>query len=231
MSSRIQRFVLHLGGSVFCPNGVDIDYLKVFYSFIKKQIKKKRKFIIVVGGGSFARRYQSLADKVDSNVSDSNKDWIGIAATKMNAALLRAVFGKSAHHLIFDKRYKIKRFGHYSVIIGSGWKPGWSTDFVSFQIAIDFGIEEVIILSETNYIYTANPHKDKKAKIIKEITWKDYRNLIPKKWSPGMRVPIDPVAAKLAQRNRLKVVEINGKNFSNFEKLLDGKKFEGTIVK
>lgn len=230
MIHKYQKFVLHLGGSVLCPNGVDINYLKRFYSFIKKQLSKKRKFVIVVGGGSFARRYQALANNVTTKVSDSDKDWIGIEATKINAVLLRAVFGGLAHPLIFDKRYKIKRFGRYPIIIGSGWKPGWSTDFDAFQIALDFKIKKVIILSETDYIYTANPHKSKNAKIIRETTWKEYMDLIPRKWMPGLKTPIDPVAARLAQKRGLEAIEINGRNLSNFENLLDGKNFKGTVV-
>ena len=230
MIHKYQKFVLHLGGSVLCPNGIDIYYLKNFYSFIKNQIKKNRKFIIVVGGGSFARQYQSLASKVTTHISDNNKDWIGIEATKINATLLRAVFGNLAHPLIFDERYKIRRFGRYPIIIGSGWEPGWSTDFDAFQIALDFKIKKVTILSETSYIYTADPHQNKNAKIIKETTWKEYLNLIPKKWKPGMKTPIDPVAARLAQKRGLEAIEIDGRNFSNFENLLDGKNFKGTVV-
>lgn len=231
MPKKTQKFVLHLGGSVLCPDGIDIKYLKHFYKLIKNQIKEGRKFIIVVGGGSFARHYQSLASQINRNISNSNKDWIGIEATKINATILRAVFGELAHPLIFDRRYKIKRFGRYPIIIGSGWEPGWSTDFDAFQIALDFKIDKVIILSETDYIYTANPHLDPQAKAIKEMSWKNYLKLIPNKWKPGMKTPIDPIASRLAQKRGLEAIEISGRNFANFEKVLNGKKFKGTVVR
>ena len=43
-------------------------------------------------------------------------------------------------------------------------------------------------------------------------------------------MPFDPIAAKEAEKLRLKVFII-GKNLGNFESLLSNKKFEGTIIK
>ena len=54
--------------------------------------------------------------------------------------------------------------------------------------------------------------------------------MIPRRWSPGLRLPVDPVAARLAKRKKIKVIVANGKDLMNFEKILDGCKFKGTTL-
>jgi uridylate kinase len=224
-----KKFVISLGGSVICPKEIDVKLLKRFYFFIKGEVKKGLKFIIVAGGGHTARKYQEAAFKV-AEASAEDRDWLGIQSTKLNAFLLKSIFKNKVHPLLFDQRFKIKSFGKYPIIIGCGWKPGWSTDFVTTQIAVDFKIKPVILLGKPDYVYTSNPDKNKSAKSIKKMTWKDYFKLIPKKWSPGLHAPVDPVAAKLAQKERVQVIVASGRDLKNFEKILKSDKFKGTII-
>ena len=224
-----KKFVISFGGSVICPKEIDIKLLKKFYLFIKKEVKRGLKFVIVAGGGYTARSYQKAASKI-TKISNEDKDWLGIEATKLNALLLQKIFKKEAHPVLFDKRFKIKNFGKYPIIIASGWKPGCSTDFDTIQIAVDFGAKLAILLGKPDYVYTSNPDKNKNAKPIKKMSWKDYFKLIPKKWIPGFHAPIDPVAAKLAMEKKIKVIVASGKDLKNFEKILKGEKFKGTIL-
>lgn len=219
-----------MGGSVVCPKDIDTDFLREFSLFIKKEVKKGNKFIIVIGGGNISRVYQEAASKI-TKLSNANRDWLGIHATRLNARLLRIIFQQEANPMIFDQRFKIKNFGKFSMIIGSGWKPGWSTDFVTTQIAVDHGIKEVIILGKPDHVYTADPGKDKNAQPIEEMKWSDYQKLIPKKWSPGMHAPVDPVAAALAKKKKLKVIVANAKDINNLKNILKGEKFIGTTLK
>ena len=225
-----KRFVIALGGSVICPKEIDSSYLRRFSQFIKREIRKGHKFIIVTGGGYTARNYQKVSMGIN-HVSKEDRDRLGVYATKLNACLLRTIFRKEANLAIFDERFKIKTFGTYSVIIGSGWKAGNSTDYVAVRIANDFKIRKVIILGKPDYVYTSDFQKDKKAKPIEKITWKDYLKLIPSSWSPGLSAPIDPVAAKLAKKENMEVIVADGKDLNNLKMILEEKKFKGTIVK
>lgn len=224
-----KKFVISFGGSVICPKEIDVRLLKRFYFFIKREVKNGSKFIIVAGGGHTARKYQKASFEINK-ASTEDRDWLGIQSTKLNALLLKAIFKNKAYSLLFDKRFKIKSFGKYPVVIGCGWKPGWSTDFVTTQIAVDFKIKPVILLGKPDYVYTSNPDKNKNAKPIKKMKWKDYLKLIPKKWSPGLHAPIDPIAAKLARKEKMPVIVASGKDFRNLGKILAGKKFKGTII-
>ena len=183
----------------------------------------------MAGGGNIAREYQKAASKI-TRVSNEDKDWIGIHATRINAHLLRVIFQKEAHPVVVDKRFKIKSFGKYSVLIVSGWRPGCSTDYDAIQMGVDLGIKEVIILGKPAYVYTNNPDKDKKAKPIKALGWKEYLQMIPQRWIPGLKVPVDPLAARLAMKEGVRVIVAEGRNLSNLKKILENKKFEGTVI-
>ncbi|MBI3589026.1 MAG: UMP kinase [Candidatus Liptonbacteria bacterium] len=223
-----KTIVVSLGGSIIYPNQIDIKFLKQFNSSVRKFIKKDYKFVIVTGGGKPARIFQEAAYKV-SQIKNDDKDWLGIHATRLNAHLLRTIFQDIADPVIFDIRYKIKKLAH-PVTIGSGWRPGWSTDFVSAQIAADFKVKEFINAGKAAYVFERDPKKFPKAKKFEKLSWAEYRKLIPAKWIPGFSSPVDPVAARLCQKEKITAVVINGKNLKNFENLLQGQPFQGTIV-
>ena len=225
-----KKFVIALGGSIAFQEKIDIDFLKKFCLFIKQEIlKNNRKFIIIIGGGTITRKYQQAAFKITA-VSDEDKDWLGIHATRLNAHFIRTIFREQANPVLFEERFKIKNFNNYPLIIGAGWKPGWSTDFVACQIAADFKIKKVIILGYPDYVYTKDPRKYKDAKAIQEITWENYLKLIPGKWSPGLHAPVDPVAARLSQKENLKVIVARGRDLHNLQRILDDQEYQGTFL-
>jgi uridylate kinase len=117
-----------------------------------------------------------------------------------------------------------------NIVIGGGWKPGWSTDYVATMIAQEYDIKTVINLSNIDYVYTADPKIDKNAVKIKNIDWKNFRKIVGSKWVPGMNKPFDPIASKKAEQLGLKVVIMNGKKLVNLEKFLNGGEFLGTVI-
>ncbi len=242
-----KQFVIDLGGSAVCPDGIDVEFLKRLREFIKNKIREGYQFVIVVGGGGICREYQKAAGEV-VDVTDEEKDWVGIFATRLNARLLRAIFCDVAHPDLFDERLKMKsfrrrnggassfglsekkEFGEHSIIIGSGWEPGRSTDYAAIQIAVDFKIDTVVNLGKPDYVYTADPGKDASAKPIEKLSWADYWKMTPSEWTPGLNFPLDPIAAKLAEKENIKVIVAGAKDLDNLEKILDGKEFKGTVI-
>jgi len=63
------------------------------------------------------------------------------------------------------------------------------------------------------------------------MTWEEFRSLIPNEWEPGLNSPFDPIASKEAQKSKIEVDIINGKNIKEVEKCLNGEKFKGTVIK
>ena len=220
--------VVALGGSVIYPEAIDVKFLRRFKKFTEKFLKRGIRFVLVVGGGRLARVFQDAARKV-LPLTDEDKDWIGIHATRLNAHLLRTVFRKVADPVVFDARGKIKKLKH-PITIASGWRPGWSTDFVAAAIAADMRIREFIVAGKPAYVYHKDPSLYKDARPYEKINWREYRRLIPKKWIPGSHAPVDPVAARLAEKRGLTAIIVNGKDLKNFERLLKGEGFRGTII-
>jgi len=222
----MKTYVLSLGGSLIVPETIDVDFLKGFKSLIDK-ICTENRVIIVCGGGKTCRNYQNAADKV-IEISDEEKDWIGIMASRLNAELVKSIFGKYAYEeVITDPTIKIDT--DKKIIVGAGWKPGFSTDMDTVLLAKQFGAEEVLNISNADHVYDKDPNKFDDAKKFSEIAWEDYFKIIGTEWKPGMNAPFDPIASQEAQKSGIKV-RILGKDIKNMEACLEGKEFEGTTL-
>ncbi len=222
--------IISIGGSIIIPpTGFDVEFLKKLRDLIIARVKKGEKFILVIGGGATCRNYQSAASQV-VQMSGVDLDWLGIKSTVFNAEFVRFLFKDYAYgQIISDPTKKIKT--SKPIIIAAGWKPGCSTDNDAVLLAKTYGAKEVINASNINYVYTADPKKDPSAKPLSEITWKEMRNIIGDKWSPGANFPFDPVAAKTAQKLGLIVKFVKGTDLVEFEQVLNNEQFHGSIIK
>lgn len=225
-------YVLSLGGSLVVPqSGVDTQFLTDFNQFIRTQISEKnRRFFIVVGGGSTTRKYQEASRIVrGEKIEDIDLDWLGIHATRLNAQLVRTIFRDVADPRVI-KHYEIILKIDQPVAVAAGWKPGWSTDYCAVTLAQDYNIPTVINLTNIDQVYDKDPKKFPDAKPVTAMSWKEYRELAGDKWVPGMNLPFDPIASRLADDLGITVKILNGNNLSNLEKALDGDEFFGTVI-
>lgn len=220
-----ETVIISLGGSIIVPKEVDVPFLRRFKGIVDGLSHKQ--FIIICGGGKPSRDYQKAARET-AGVSDADLDWIGIAATRLNAELVRSVFGKEAHQkVIHDPEEGID--ASKRVIIGAGFEPGSSTDLRAVQLAERFGAARVINMSNIDWVYSADPKKDPNAERLPRISWPHFRLLVGEKWDPGLNMPFDPIASKEAARLGLEVI-IVGNDVANLERLLEGEAFEGTVI-
>ncbi len=220
--------ILSLGGSLVCPQKIDIKFIKKFKSFISRWIRRGKRFIIFVGGGNLAREYQKRAKEIGI-LKNEDLDWMGIFATWLNALFLKSFFGKLAfERVIRDPREKIK--SNKKLIFCGGWKPGWSTDFDAVLMAKNLGLKRVINLSNIDFVFDKDPKRFEDAKPLEKISFDEFLKITGKKWIPGANLPFDPMAIKLAKKEKMKIFILNGRNFENLEKLFKGQKFIGTII-
>ncbi|MBI4812581.1 UMP kinase [Candidatus Falkowbacteria bacterium] len=223
-------YIISLGGSLVVPKtGVDWKFLKRFRDLIIREIKRGKKFFIIVGGGKTARDYVAAAAKV-VKVANDDKDWLGIHSTRLNAHLLRAILRDVAHPEIIKNptfRLAVKE----KVVVAGGWKPGWSTDYVATIIAQEYGIKTIINLSNIDYVYDKDPKKNKTAKKFKRMDWRSFRKIVGDKWDPGLSAPFDPVASQKCEHLGLEVIIMNGDNLKNVKNYLKNKKFKGTTIR
>ncbi|OGF99613.1 hypothetical protein A2153_03550 [Candidatus Gottesmanbacteria bacterium RBG_16_38_7b] len=222
--------VISLGGSLVVPNGgIDTAYISQLNNFIRNKIAEGWRFFVVVGGGATARHYIKAAKKITGEISDWDLDFLGIHATHLNAHFIRTIFKDIAHpRVILNYEKKIEGLKE-PLVIAAGWKPGCSTDYDAMLLVRDYKASALINMSNIEWVYNKDPKKHNNAIFIKKIDWQDYEKLIDKKWSPGVNVPFDPVATKMAKKLNC-TVYIIGKNLENLNSLLEGRDFKGTVI-
>ncbi len=224
--------IISLGGSLIVPEEIDWKFVKKFKTLIEEEIKKGYKFILITGGGKTARKYIEAAAKVDK-ITNEDKDWIGIHATRMNAHFIRTIFREHAHPRINKNPHDLEDFYNFKedILVAAGWRPGFSTDFDAVLLARYLDIKKIINLSNIDHVCDKDPRKFPDCKKIKEISWKEFRKMVGDQWDPGMNAPFDPIASKQAEEIGLEVAIMNGKNLNNLKKYLEGKKAKGTWIK
>ena len=223
--------VISLGGSIVAPSEVDENFLRDFTALIGEFLNRdeKRRFILVTGGGGPARVWQKAYRNLTSSPSDEQADWIGIMATRLNAQLVRAVMGEwCKQDVVYDPTKVEPLIGR--VLVASGWKPGFSSDYDAVLLAERFQADAVINLSNIDRVYSDDPKKNPDAKPIDKLSWAEFNSMFCDEWVPGKNVPFDPIASKHATRMGLKVICAAGKNLPNLRNILLGEAFVGTVI-
>jgi len=228
--SIVETIVMSVGGSLIVPDQIDTNFLTNLKNLIVSETANGRRFIIIAGGGRTARRYQDAAGAV-STLTRDDLDWLGLHATRLNGHLLRTIFRDLAHPTIITNPDEVLDVpSSASLIIAAGYRPGCSTDLRAVQIAERVRAHKVINLSNTDYIYTDNPHANADAIKLETVTWAEFRKIIPEEWDPGMSTPFDPVAAKEAELKKIEMAHISGLKLNELTNYLNDKPFIGTRV-
>lgn len=229
-----KRYILSLGGSIIVPNGgIDIKFLKSFEKYIRKKVAQGCRFFIVTGGGATCRHYQKAAAGVaGKKITNDDLDWLGVHSTRLNGHLLRTIFRDVSYEYLI-KHYDMvdKKAVSAKLVIGVGWKPGWSTDHDAVLLAEDYNVVKVINMTSVDRIYDKDPEKHKDAKPLEKISWDEVLKVVGNKWTPGLNMPFDPIAARQAKKIGLEVIICNGRDLKNLDNIIEGKKFVGTTIK
>ncbi len=231
MSDTSDVQVISLGGSLIVPDKVDVDFLSNFHRTIDSYLSEdeSRRVILVCGGGASARRYQEAYREVAAKAQIDSEDWIGIAATRLNSELLKQMFIKYCLHPVVTNPTEVSVFPG-RVMIASGWKPGFSTDYDAVILAEKFSADSVINLSNIAKVFTDDPKTNPGAEPIDRISWSGFKEIVGDTWIPGSNVPFDPVAARHASEIKLKVIVALGSDMAILSNILAGRDFEGTII-
>lgn len=220
--------IISLGGSLIVPDGIDTSFVKNFTDLIRSQVAEGKKFVIITGGGKTSRHYTDAIKKIIAPSSE-DLDWIGIAATRANAELLRVALSDIAHKKI-SLDPDVLPESDMPIIVGGGWKAGHSSDMAAVHSAISAASKRVVNLSNIDYVYEKDPKKYPDAKKIEKISWHDFRKILPADWEPGSNTPFDPISAAKAEASGIEVDILNGSDMANIEKCLNGEEFKGTKI-
>ncbi|MBL7057742.1 UMP kinase [Patescibacteria group bacterium] len=222
-------YIISLGGSLIATQqGIEVNFLKEFREVIINQVSKGDRFFIITGGGQIARTSIESANEIVA-LNNEQKDWIGIAATRLNASIVRNIFSEYGYEkVVHNPSEEIKT--DKPIIVSGGWKPGHSTDFVAAFLAEKHNIKTIINLSNIDYVYTTDPRENPEATLIKQTSWSEFQKIVGTQWEPGLNAPFDPIASLRCAESTTRVIICHGKKMTNWVKIFNDEEFEGTVI-
>ncbi len=229
-----RRVLLKLSGEAFGGGtlGVNPDYVAAFAKEIAEGAKTTE-IAIVVGGGNFFRG----AELSQRGMDRSRADYMGMLGTVMNALALQDFLEQAGVDTrvqsaitmaqVTEPYIPLRAIRHLEkgrvVIFGAGaGMPYFSTDTVAAQRALEIKADEVLVAKNgVDGVYSADPKKDSKAKLLDKISYQEA--LVQ-----GLKV-VDATAFSLCMDNKMpmRVFGMQGKN--NITDAIKGKAI-GTYV-
>ena len=191
------------------------------------------KFFLACGGGVIMRKYRDALTRAGIT-NETDIHWVGITVNVVNAMVVKAIFEGICDEdvLKFEEYYSDEPLIINNIArVGGGGRPGHSGDVDALVAAKRLGATKVYSIKNVDGVYTADPRKDPSAKLVNELSWPQYLDIIgnPIKHMPGANFPIDPIASKMAEDAGIKFIIIGG-NLINLENTLSGKPFIGSTV-
>jgi len=225
-NSQGKGFVISVGGSVFIGDKPLTDKIREFCSAINSL--SEFRFVIVVGGGRTARNYQESAKVLGAN--NFELDSLGIASTRLNAKLFTYKIDKATKKVIinFEDVDEVVEEGRIPIM--GGMAEGQTTDAVGALLAEKLGFE-FVNLSNVDGVYDKDPNVHDDAILFKELSFNDMNFLLREKLLiPGQHLFVDPQAASILSRSKVKSYFLNGDHLENFKNCLRGAEYKGTLV-
>ena len=229
-----KRVLLKLSGEAISngANGIlNFDYIEKIAQVIKKCLNTGVQIAVLVGAGNIWR------GRSGGNMDRVKADHMGMLATCINSIALQECFIRcgidakvmtSVEMKAFAKPFvrdtAIKYLSKGKVVIfGCGLGiPFVSTDTAAVVRAAEIGADVVLMAKNIDAIYTADPRKDKNAKKIDKITYKEIL-------AQGLQA-MDSTATSFAMDNNIDIHVFGLDNCENIYNVIMGADM-GTIVK
>ncbi|MGD9641211.1 MAG: UMP kinase [Elusimicrobiales bacterium] len=231
-----KRVLLKLSGEALGTPGDCRSISSPSLTYIAKEIasglKKGIHLSIVIGGGNIWRgaRDGRMIDRVTS-------DNMGMLATIINAMALQSALEHEGVSTRVQTSIEISRLaepfirrralrhlekGRVVIFAGGTGNPYFTTDTAAALRAAEINADVIFKATQVDGVYTGDPKKDPKAKLIKDIT---YMEAISK----GLKF-MDASALTLCMENNIPILVFNLHTPGNIRKALSGQK-TGTLIK
>ena len=225
----MDKVVVSIGGSVLIPEKDDAAYIKALADMLK-DVAKEVCLMVVCGGGKIARYYTVTGGELGG--STYQLDELGIGVTRINAGLLSIALGDAGFGgripLTAEECASMATPGKVAVM--GGTEPGHTTDAVAAMIAKDCGAVRVVNASNVDAVYTDDPRKNPDAKRLSRMTIDELKSIVYDEHGAGKSSVFDPLGVKIAKENRIDILMVNGRDFSELRNAILGKEIKGTFV-
>lgn len=222
------RVVVRIGGSVVAspPNP---EIMSKYASLFKELKEQGHELVVVVGGGSVARDFITVAR--DMGLREFDQDEVAIRVSRLFAQLLAMKLGDlglgSVPTSVDEAVQELKKG---KIVVMGGIKPGMTTDTVAAMVAERVEAELLVKATDQNGIYTKDPRRYADAEKIGTLSFDALVQLFEEnKHRAGIHQVVDPEAVRILQKERTKTVVVNGFNPENILLAVKGEKV-GTLI-
>ncbi len=226
---RRTRVAISTGGSIVAPEPLDPGFVSELASVLL-EASEGRDLLVVVGGGRTARRYIEACR--DLGADEDYLDLVGIDCTRLNARILIAALGSVAYPGVPATVHDAVEVARdHPIVVMGGTHPGQTTDAVTAMLAEMTEAEELLILTNVDGVYTADPRKDPSAERLPAITTRRLLEIVDTgEYEAGSSTVLDAVAARLVHMAGITTKVLDGRDLEQVRSALAGRDFHGTLV-
>ncbi|RIL07706.1 MAG: UMP kinase [Proteobacteria bacterium] len=232
---KYRRILLKLSGEILAGDkgsGIDSETITKLVAEIHQVHELGVELAIVIGGGNIFRGVQAGAQGLDR----ASGDYMGMLATAINALALQDVMEQTGLETRvmsaiemrqiaepYIRRRATRHLEKGRVVIfacGTG-NPYFTTDTAAGLRAMEMGAEVLLKGTKVDYVYDADPARNKKALPYRSLSFMDVLQ-------QGLKV-MDSAAISLCMDNSLPIVVFNIGVNGNLRKIVCGEEV-GTLV-
>ncbi|MDD2889287.1 MAG: UMP kinase [bacterium] len=230
------RILLKLSGEILSGKqgfGVEPDMLSRITKEIAEVHKQSKQIAIVIGGGNI---FRGVADAKKLQIDRVVGDYVGMLSTVTNSLILQnrleslgiptrvmSAIEVSKVAEPYIRRRAIRHLEKGRVVLfacGTG-NPYFTTDTGAVLRGIEIGADVILKGTKVDGVYSADPKKDKNAKLYKKLS---YDDVLSRKLGV-----MDLTAITLCSENKLPIIVFNISEHGNLKKVVEGKNI-GTVV-
>ena len=224
--------IVALGGSLLRPEIEERHtWLEGLVSIIRERVSMNDRIGIVVGGGAPAREGIELARPLISE--ESHLDKIGIAATRLNATIIRESLSNSGVPVSGTIPKSIDEavllLEERQVVVMGGTNPGHTTDAVAIRFAIASDAKKCIIATNVPRVFDEDPKHNPEAKSYDFLTHHQLLEIIGSSeyTKAGDSQIVDPVGAREAHESGMILNILDGRKTELIKEAIIGGDFKG----
>ncbi|MEM4025243.1 MAG: UMP kinase, partial [Metallosphaera sp.] len=195
----------------------------VLSNAIKSLVESGNKVALVTGGGQTARWYITLGRSL--NLNEASLDLLGIWVARLNAFLMAMSMPDLAYSKVPESLEQfLEYWGHGKVVVVGGFQPGQSTAAVSALVAEAISADYLIMITTVEGVFDSDPKKNPNAKFLPKVTTTELRSILESTQSirAGTYELLDPMAMKIVERSRIKVIVTSLDKIGKLARILKG---------
>ncbi|AOL15630.1 UMP kinase [Sulfolobus sp. A20] len=222
------NIILKISGKFFDEDNV--DNLRLLKESVKELVEQGYRVGVVTGGGNTARRYIKLGREI--GIGEAYLDLLGIWASRLNAYLVMFTLQDLAYMKVPQSLEEfIEAWSHSKVVVTGGFQPGQSTAAVASLVAEASSSKILVMATNVDGVYEKDPRIYSDVKLIPRLNTMDLRKILENSQSvqAGTYELLDPLAIKIVERSKIKVIVMHYKRLNKIINILNGEEISSII--